>query len=458
MTSRQKALEELERRAAEDRRVLAEREAYLRSVVDTAIDAIMVIDEHGTIETFNPAAEKMFGFRADEVLGQNVRMLMPSPYREEHDGYLSRYLTTGEKRIIGIGREIVARRKDGSLFPMELAVSEMLQNGSRKFTGIIRDISRRKQAEQQLQEATAQLTLAAEVARLGFWTWDPRTQETYFSPEWKKLLGYEDHEIRNHYAEAIERLHPEDRDAAVSAAREFWSNPRGELKQEFRLRHRNGRYLWIDSRLVALFDERGQPYRLLGTHLDNTENKEHAERMRQIAQHDSLTGLPNRALLHEFGGYQIAAARRSGTYLAVLFIDLDGFKPINDTHGHETGDVVLCEVARRLGHCVRGEDIVARLGGDEFVVVLGRVAGESEPAAVARNIIDAASRPYALDGLELSLSLSMGIAMFPRDGDEFDTLLRKADAAMYQAKQSGRSQYRFHGQRDIAAVDDGASG
>lgn len=444
VTARQRALEDLERRAAEDRRVLAEREAYLRSVVDTAIDAIIVIDENGTVETFNPATERMFGFRSDEVLGQNVKMLMPSPYREEHDAYLSRYLRTGEKRIIGIGREIVAQRKDGSFFPMELAVSEMVQNGRRKFTGIIRDISGRKQAEQQLQEAKAQLTLAAEVGRLGFWTWDPRTEETYFSPEWKKLLGYEDHEIRNHYAEAVERLHPEDRKAALAAAREFWSNPRGELKQEFRLRHRNGRYLWIVSRLVALFDERGQPYRLLGTHLDNTEHKEHAERMRQIAQHDPLTGLPNRALLHEFGGYQIAAARRSSTHLAVLFIDLDDFKPINDKHGHETGDVVLHEVARRLCRCVRGEDIVARLGGDEFVVVLGRVTGEPEPAAVARNIIEAVSRPYHLDRLELSLSLSMGIAMFPRDGDEFDMLLRRADAAMYQAKQSGRAQYRFY--------------
>src|SRR5262245_17596193 len=150
--------------SADERAQLEERlltsEARWRSIVDSAVDGIVVIDSHGRIESFNPAAERLFGYAEREVIGQNVNILMPSPYHEEHDAYMSRYLTTGERRIIGIGREVSGKRRDGTAFPVRLSVGEMSVNGERKFTGILHDLSSRIQIEQQLREQTA-------LARLG---------------------------------------------------------------------------------------------------------------------------------------------------------------------------------------------------------------------------------------------------------------------------------------------------
>lgn len=148
------------RKRAED--TLADQTARLTAVVETAVDAIITIDEHGTVDTFNPAAERLFGYGGDEVLGRNVSMLMPSPYREQHDGYLAHYLATGEKRIIGLGREVIARRKDGTSFPIELAVSEMWIGRRRMFTGIVHDISLRKQAEERQARLIHELESANE--------------------------------------------------------------------------------------------------------------------------------------------------------------------------------------------------------------------------------------------------------------------------------------------------------
>ena len=136
---------------------LEESEARTRTILETAVDAIITIDERGKVESMNPAAERLFGYADTEVIGQNVKMLMPEPYRHEHDGYLHNYLTTGQKKIIGIGREVVGLRKDGSTFPMDLAVSEVQLGHRRLFTGIVRDISDRKEKEEQLSFYAAEL-------------------------------------------------------------------------------------------------------------------------------------------------------------------------------------------------------------------------------------------------------------------------------------------------------------
>ncbi len=146
---------------------LPEREALLSAILETSPDGLITIDEYGTINSFNPAAERMFGYRPDEVLGRNVTCLMPSPYREEHDGYLERYRRTGEKRIIGIGREVLGRRKDGTIFPLELAVGEVRAEGHRLFAGFVRDVSARRRAEQRLQELQTELIHVARLSAMG---------------------------------------------------------------------------------------------------------------------------------------------------------------------------------------------------------------------------------------------------------------------------------------------------
>ncbi|ANQ85712.1 hypothetical protein dqs_2682 [Azoarcus olearius] len=172
---------------------------------------------------------------------------------------------------------------------------------------------------------------------------------------------------------------------------------------------------------------------------DITERKA-AER---IAQHDPLTGLPNRALLYEFAEHLLAAATRERAGAAVLFVDLDRFKPINDTYGHQIGDAVLKQVATRLGECIRGGDLIARLGGDEFLAVLAKIGRAEDAASVARHALDHLRQPYRVDGLELTVTPSIGISLFPQDGEEIEELIRNADAAMYHAKENGQNDFQF---------------
>ncbi|HEX2531602.1 MAG TPA: EAL domain-containing protein, partial [Burkholderiaceae bacterium] len=213
--------------------------------------------------------------------------------------------------------------------------------------------------------------------------------------------------------------------------------------QEYRRRHKDGTYRWISVRAIPLYDEHGNLYKLIGTQLDITDQKAAQESLLQSAQHDGLTGLPNRTLLYEFAEHLVAAARRSNSRLAVLFFDLDRFKAVNDTYGHKVGDGVLKEMARRLDDLMRAEDVIGRLGGDEFVAVLPKTRSQEDAARVAMKARDALGKPYVIGGIELNLSPSIGISLFPKDGGDIDTLIHNADEAMYEAKKEGYSNIRF---------------
>jgi diguanylate cyclase (GGDEF)-like protein len=177
---------------------------------------------------------------------------------------------------------------------------------------------------------------------------------------------------------------------------------------------------------------------------DYTEWRQAQEKVRLAALHDALTGLPNRALLFEYARHIFAGAMRAGHNVYVMFIDLDRFKPINDLHGHEVGDAVLRQVASRLRHGMRGDDTVFRIGGDEFLVLLPHCANDLSGEQVARHLMDALCRPYRVGALELSLSGSIGLSVYPRDGSDLDTLINCADAAMYVAKEAGRKNFQFY--------------
>lgn len=186
---------------------------------------------------------------------------------------------------------------------------------------------------------------------------------------------------------------------------------------------------------------------------DISERKENEDRIRRLAHHDSLTGLPNRNLLTDRMNHALARVKRHGGRMAVLYVDLDRFKPINDTLGHEAGDAVLREVADRLTACVRGSDTVARVGGDEFVVVVEEIGRSSEAALVARKIIDVLSRPIDYQGHKCTIGASVGGALFPDDGETMDDVCKAADVAMYQVKRAGRNGFRFYAQEGRAMED-----
>ncbi|MBI5889927.1 MAG: diguanylate cyclase [Nitrosomonadales bacterium] len=291
----------------------------LQSIISNVMDGIITISESGEIQGFNPAAEQIFGYSQQEVTGKNLSMLMPEPDRSAHDGYIGRYLQTGQARILGIrGREVTAVRKNGDTFPMELSASEMVLGGHRYFIGIVRDITERKLAEQKIAH---------------------------------------------------------------------------------------------------------------------------------LAHYDYLTDLPNRALFLDILQHSIALAKRIERKTAVLFLDLDGFKKINDTQGHDAGDLLLKGVSQRLRETVRESDTVARVGGDEFILVLDNIGSDENAALVANKIISALRVPFELKGQNCRVGASIGISLFPDDSGDPEKLVEFADKAMYLAKQNGKNTCRFY--RDI---------
>lgn len=711
-----------------------------QAVMNTAADGIMVIDERGIVRCFNSAAEKLFGYTEAEMVGGTLNRLMPSPERERHDGYIARYLKTGEAHIVDTVRVVEGMRKDGTVFPMELAVSEVpLSNNRRLFTGIVRDVTERRRAEEALRQANEQLeaifcNIPALVAYLDadfnfvrvnrtYAETDGRTPEFFVGKNhfalhpnaeneaifrrvvdtgepyvaYAKPFEYPDHPERgvtywdwNLHAikgeagkverlllslvnvtdrkrlQAMDALFPEinqqvlrgmklpdlldficsgvarlfdlqfawvgrkEPDGAVSiiawagevpgyqqeiarigvrwddtpqgkgptgaairtrqirvakvgdsnlqpweeAARRFslsasisiplvihdevygafalysrypaifddpnmvrrlmavsgrismaveaamdqqrllllssalsaagnavfitdrqgriqWindaftrlsgytaeeaigDNPRilksglqdpsyyqalwqtilaGQVwSRETTERRKDGSFYTVQQTITPIPDAAGEITHFISIHEDITAQKLTEARIQYMASYDALTDLPNRTLFYDRLRLAIASAKRSGSSLALLFLDLDRFKEVNDTLGHHVGDLLLQSVAQRLKGCMRESDTVARLGGDEFMVILPEVSEARHAGLVAEKIIAALVALFSLEGHDVHIGTSIGIAFYPRDADSEDSLVRLADAAMYAAKVAGRNTFHIHGAVELQA-------
>ncbi|NQU57158.1 MAG: PAS-domain containing protein [Rhodospirillales bacterium] len=263
--------------------LLQAREQALRLIMESVLDAIISINESGMIATFNPAAEKMFGYKAHEVIDKNVKILMPEPYHGEHDGYLKRYSKTNKPHIIGNVREVTGRRKDGSAFPMELAVSELVQDGRRGFTGVIRDITEQQAAENALRDSEERYALAIEAVNEGIWDWNLKTSQIYFSPSFAQIVGK--NVINKLGADGkiivddfiFENMHPDDQPAYRANVIRYLKGETPTFSCEFRMLFQGGKVRWIMNRGLAQFDASGRAYRMTGALNDITERKEAEE-------------------------------------------------------------------------------------------------------------------------------------------------------------------------------------
>lgn len=301
---------------------LEKSQGQLQAVIHNVMDGIITINESGEILGFNPAAEQIFGYTQQEVLGKSARMLIPEAERNEYEASLSQHLHSSRDKTISLrGFEVMAIRNNGEQFPVELSASEMTLGGLRYFIGIVRDITERKLAEQKIAH---------------------------------------------------------------------------------------------------------------------------------LAHYDYLTDLPNRALFLDYLAHSLQLAKRNKCKLAVMFLDLDGFKQVNDTLGHDAGDLLLQAVSRVLKEIIRASDTVARVGGDEFTFILNEVGSDENAALIANKIIVALSQPLELKGQTCQIGASIGIALYPDDAQETDMLIKQADEAMYLAKTSGKNNYKFY--RDVSGA------
>jgi diguanylate cyclase (GGDEF)-like protein/PAS domain S-box-containing protein len=295
-----------------------------------------------------------------------------------------------------------------------------------------------------LRESEERWKFALEGAGDGVWDWNVLYDTVVFSPRYKEMVGYSDEDIAADEEAWRQRIHPDDRKKVDEDIHAYLRGLTQTYCNEHRILCRDGSVKWVLARgMIVSRTPDGHPLRMIGTHADITERKNMEERMRHMAHYDPLTELPNRALLTDRLHQAVVMARRDKAYMAVMFLDLDRFKPVNDNLGHDIGDLLLKQVAQRLLLSVRASDTVARIGGDEFVVLLPSIEHERDAAIVAEKILKALKQPFDVAEHVISISGSIGIAVYPEQGEDEKLLLINADIAMYHAKKGGRCDYKF---------------
>jgi diguanylate cyclase (GGDEF)-like protein/PAS domain S-box-containing protein len=309
--------------------------------------------------------------------------------------------------------------------------------------GLGERLRRAQVLERELRAARQRLEMALEGSSAALWDADLPTGSVYLSEAWAALTGASQGATFTTVQELLAMMHPDDIEPTRSAFIEAMKGLRPAYAVEHRVRAGDGTWRWILSRgrVTERDPESGRALRMIGTNIDITERKRIEEDLQQVAKYDSLTGAANRALLDDRLRHAVARSRRTGARAAVLYLDIDRFKDINDRFGHATGDALLKGFAERLRRCVREADTVARLGGDEFVILLENLKDDRDAAMVADKILAAVRAPMAADGNDLAVTTSIGLAVGAGEWNA-DGLLKRADAALYRAKQEGRDAFR----------------
>lgn len=313
---------------------------------------------------------------------------------------------------------------------------------------VTENINNQKKIEKQNQELEAErnrFALAIEGAQDGLWDWNIQTNHLILSERFETMLGYTQGDLSQSIESWFGLLHPEDRDMTTKTVQEYlYSKGEGSYEAHFRLRAKDGSWRWILGRGKALFNTDGTPLRFVGFNTDISHQMEYQNKLEHTAKHDSLTHLPNRFLLSELLTHAMHSVKRNNQHLALLFIDLDGFKEINDTYGHDAGDAVLSIVAQRMSDLIRGSDIVSRIGGDEFVIVVSELKNSREVIPMLQRLLSDLSCAISYGENSMHVSASIGVSFYPQATDiGNEALLRQADQAMYHAKLSGKNQYQF---------------
>ncbi len=308
----------------------------------------------------------------------------------------------------------------------------------------IRYALERQAAEEALRESEERFALAVRGANDGLWDWDLKHSSLYVSPRWKEMLGHAGERLTDNPEEWLARIHPAERSQVTHAIDAHLHGETPHFEQEYRIRHREGHYLWVLARGVVVRDDSGTALRMAGSQTDITARKRAEAQLLHDAFHDVLTGLANRALFVDRLQVALAsAARKRNGNFAVLFLDLDRFKNVNDSLGHAAGDQLLTAIARRLEGFLRPGDTLARLGGDEFAILVNEVIEVADAVHVAQRVQELLSQRFLIDNGEVYISASVGIALSSTGYRSADEILRDADISMYRAKAAGRNRYEI---------------
>lgn len=420
-----------------------ELKVVLRELADVkyALDqsTILAITDHrGIILRANEQFCRISKYSRSELIGQDHRLL--------NSGHHPRSFFKQMWKCIGSGQvwrgEICNRAKDGSLYWVDTTIVPFVDTKGKiyQYVSIRNDITARKHMEEEVRKSEELYRLIAENTSDIISIVNAEGDFLYLSPAHKAVFDHDVPDERFH--NLFEWIVEDDRDIMAFAIQHTYST-RKEYTVECRIQTSRKETIWTESKINPIVDELGNVSKLLFVTRDITDRKQSEELIHHLAYHDALTDLPNRRMYTQHLSREIMQAKRFQSNLAVLFLDLDRFKDVNDSFGHDVGDLLLVEAANRLKACLRPNDVAARLGGDEFTVLLSQLTDREEAAALANRIMEALQRPFILQDHSFNVSCSIGIALYPQDGDNADDLLKRADTALYTVKSRGKNGYDF---------------
>jgi diguanylate cyclase (GGDEF)-like protein/PAS domain S-box-containing protein len=422
-------------------------EQRFRTFVEHSSDIIVLINLEGIITYINPAVERVLGFKPEERIGaKGFELVHPDDMKFLVDSFNTLSRDTNSPVVQG---EMYLRHKDGSWRTLEAVGSNLVnKNVVEAIIVNYRDITERKQAESQREAALEALRQSEEKYRSiletiqeGYFEVDFSGNFTFFNDSLCRALGYSKEELMGmNNRQYTDKEHSK---KLFQAFNKVYNTGEPTEGFDWQIIRKDGTKRYVEASVSLQKDSSGKPTGFRGIVHDVTERKQIEQQLNHMATHDVLTGLPNRMLFIDRLEVALAQSKRNRHKLAVMMLDLDYFKDINDTLGHMVGDQLLKEVGHRLAGLVRQSDTVARLGGDEFIILLSDLERMEDSVGIAEIVLKAFGQPFVCGNHKLTSSTSIGIALYPDDGNDIDSLLKKSDVAMYSVKTQGRNNYKF---------------
>ena len=424
-------------------------EKRFRDLVQLLPEIVIETDREMRIRFANLSFFEVLGYDETDIPnGLYIsQILIQEDFKKAKDRFI--LLSKGSKTE---STEYTAIKKDGTLFPI-LVSSVPIYDENNNFNGfrtIAVDITNRKKEEEKLRELEERWQFALEGSGDGVWDWNFKTNKAFYSKKLKEILGYGENEFANKFSEIKDKIHPEDVVKVMDNINRHVSGETPYYTAEYRIRKKDGSYMWaLDRGKVIRWDENNNPSRMIGTFTDISIQKHLEEEIKLMAFRDPLTKLPNRLLFNDRIEVAIANAKRYNRIFAIIIIDIDKFKKINDTYGHDIGDKLILHVGNTINSILRKTDTIARFGGDEFLLLLPDIKTIEDAERIASKIRDFFQEKALIGSKKISITLSMGVAIYPQDGEDISTLLKNADLALYEVKAGGRNNYRFYEPKKI---------
>lgn len=401
-------------------------------------DGLVVVAGHGQILHANAAAGLLFGYAVEELVGQTVEMLVPHHVKRIHAGHRANFAASPSARAMGTSNNLRGQRKDGSLFPVDIMLSPLDLDQQAATLCVIRDATRQKALEASLHIANTVFETTQEAIVVT----DVNCHIVAINPAFEKVTEYSKADVIGQHMRILSSGRHDE-----SFYRQMWEQilGTGEWQGAIWNRRKGGEIYqeWLSISTVR--DHTGRPFQYVGISADLGRMKHVETPIERLAHYDNLTGLPNRLLFNSRLQKTMEHAHREGRPFAVMFLDLDGFKAVNDCHGHAVGDELLKQVALRLRADLRETDTIARFGGDEFVIVI-EDARRHDVEMIAQKLVDKIGEPFDLGLPEaVRIGLSLGLSAFPEHADNIASLLRQADQALYEVKRAGRGAWKAFG-------------